>query len=525
MARRRRWVILLSVVVAVGSALAFSFTQTPVYDSHTRVLLQSSSSVFSPSGSSQGDQLSVPTEIEVFSSEPVQAAVRAKVGIAPPVTVTQVGTTNVVEVTAVSVRPQQAAALANAYSNAYIDYKRRRAVDSLLAAVQAIQPRIDELSNQISGLDAKIAAAVAANPKLTGSTPFSTERDDLVRQRDLLSQTVGNLNVDASLKNGGPQVVTPAAVPTNPSSPRPVYNGLIGLGVGLIVGLALAFLFEHLDDSVKSTDDLKRASRDIPVVGIIPAVPGWKDRKEVRTVSQTAPTSSTAEAYRSLRTSIQFLGLDRPLKVLQITSASGSEGKTTTIANLAVAIAQTGQSVIVVSCDLRRPRIHLFLGLNNDIGFTTVLLGEIPLSEAIMESPDQENLFLLGSGPIPTNPSELLNSPRTNDIMNALRSRFDMVLLDSPPSLPVTDAAVLARHADGTLVVVAAGSTTKRALSRALDFLGQVDAPIVGLVLNGASTEGSYGYSYDYYAAADSKPKHVDVAPPADPAVKVEDGA
>ena len=493
------------MVVAVASAAAFTLTETPVYSGRARVLLQQSTSVFTQTGGSGTNQLSVPTEIQVFSSAPVRQTVQKKVGTAPAPTVTQVGDTNVVEVTAQSTSPAQAAALANAYGNAYIDYKRQSAIDGLLSASKAVQPRIDDLNNQIATINSQIAAQSAKAP---ADSSLTTERDDLVRQKDLLSQTVGNLQVDASLAGGGPQLVAPAAVPSSPSQPRPLYNGLLGFAVGLIVGVALAFLFEHLDDSIKGTEDISEVSPQLSVVGVIPSVPDWKRRGQALTVAQTAPTSPAAEAYRTLRTSLLFLGLDSPLKVVQVTSASGSEGKTTTVANLAVTFALTGQSVIVMSCDLRRPRVHEFLNVPNDIGFTSVFLGEVPLTDAIVQVPGQKNLHVLGSGPIAHNPAELLNSTRTSDIIDALKARFDLVLIDSPPILPVTDAAVISGRVDGTLMVVTAGVTTKRSLTRALNSLRQVDAPIIGFALNRASSDGGYGYSYEYYPPRDAPRAH-----------------
>jgi capsular exopolysaccharide synthesis family protein len=154
--------------------------------------------------------------------------------------------------------------------------------------------------------------------------------------------------------------------------------------------------------------------------------------------------------------------------------------------------------VIVACCDLRRPRLHEFFGLDNTVGFTSVLLGDIPLSAALQDVAGRPGLRVLASGPLPPNPAELLASRRATEVLTALRAQAHMVLVDSPPVLPVTDAAVLSSRVDATLVVATAGLTTKRELVRTLEVLGQVDAPVAGVVLNGVGGEGSYGYRYGY---------------------------
>jgi capsular exopolysaccharide synthesis family protein len=215
------------------------------------------------------------------------------------------------------------------------------------------------------------------------------------------------------------------------------------------------------------------------------------------------PRSHAAEAYRTVRTSIEFLSLDHPITSVQVTSALAAEGKTTTLSNLAVTFAKGGQRVIVLCCDLRRPRVHEFFGLDNRIGFTSVLFGESPLQEAIQDVPsDGLPLRLVASGPLPPNPAELLSSNRAASVIEALHERCDLLLIDSPPVLPVTDALVLAGLVDGVLLVGDSGATTKRSLGRAVELLRQVDAPLVGGVLNGVGARTEYGYQYgkDYYA-------------------------
>jgi succinoglycan biosynthesis transport protein ExoP len=492
--RRRKWIILFGTIVVAATAFAVSSLQTPVYQGEAKVLLEPPASLFSTVQAQVGAS-QVRTEIQVLLSAPVADLVKERVGIAPGVRAQQVGDTQVIVVRAESVKPKAAAQIADAYAQAYIDYRRAQALDSLVQAGSAIQARLDEI-------DRKIAEYDAANPPppvpANQLPPRAPERAALDSQRFFFQQRAEQLSVDAQLKNGGSQLVAPAAIPVEPIRPKPQRDVSLGIAVGLIFAIATAFVFEHLDDSINQTEDVERLDRELSVIGVIPAIGGWKNRNEAKLVSRAEPSSPAAEAYRALRTSIQFLRVDRSLRTLQLTSPNASEGKTTTISNLAVTLAQAGLSVILLSCDLRRPRVHEFFGLSNSLGFTSVLLGEAPLENALLSVPGVERLQILVSGPLPPNPSELLASNRASEVLNELKARADIVLIDSPPALPVTDAAVLASKVDGTILIATAGTTSRRGFGRTLELLKQVDASIVGAVLNGASIEGSYSYAYYY---------------------------
>jgi capsular exopolysaccharide synthesis family protein len=228
-------------------------------------------------------------------------------------------------------------------------------------------------------------------------------------------------------------------------------------------------------------------------------VNSWKKRDRPLVVSLARPMSPAAEAYRSLRTSLQFARQERDLRTILVTSPAAAEGKTSTLSNLGAMFAQAGQRVVLVSCDLRKPRLGQFFGVDEHEGLTTAILGERPVEELIQAVPGDDNLWLLGSGQMPPNPAELLNGRRIQEVFSALRGLFDLVLIDSPPVLPVTDAVVLAKDADATVLVVAAGQTSRSDLQRAAEKLAQVNARVVGLVLNEASRQGAgYGYGYQY---------------------------
>ena len=501
--RRKKWLILVAALLVGGVAFGLSVTEPKVYQADVRLVLEPTQTVFDSSGVQKPPD--VQTEIERLQSVPVQDAVRAKVGgEAPPVAAVQVGVTQVMQLTTKGPTPQRAADVANAYADAYIGYRVQQAVDQLEKAAVPVQVKLGMLDQEIKPLQNQISSIPVGPARDAKVAELGPQINSLLSVQSTFKSTLDKLQVDAALKSGGVQLVAPASVPKTPVQPTPIRNGLLGLGVGLMFGMAAAFLFEYLDDSIKTKEDLAHITGDVTVLGVIPTVPSWKNRVESRLVSRIEPSSSAAEAYRSLRTSIQFVGLDRKLQILQVTSANASEGKTTTLANLAVALTQAGQSVVILSCDLRRPRIHEYFGLGNSIGFTSVILGETPLASALQRVPGLPRLLLLPSGPLPPNPSELLSSHRTAEIFSALRTQVDIVLVDSPPILPVTDAAVLSTRVDGTLLVTMANETTTKAAARAMEVLANVDATMVGTVLNGATAELGYGYGYRYGPIEDS---------------------
>jgi succinoglycan biosynthesis transport protein ExoP len=514
--RRRKVLIALSALIVLGLSLTVSVTQSPRYAAGAKLLIRprSAGTVFSGSAaqSNVNSERAVETEIEVIKSDPVRALVREKIGSAPSVEVGPVGNTDVVTIRAKSTDPGRAPVVANAYADAYIDFRLKQAVDEFSSASNEIRNRITDLNRQLDNLGSQLAGAPtcvsqqatpdACTQRANVEQTTTSRRATLLAQISTFQQRLDQLQVDSELTRTGVVLITPASRPTEPFAPKPVRNAILGGVLGLFVGFGLALLREHLDDSIKGKEDFERAVPGTAVLGLIPIVPDWKAREEGRVVSITEPNSTAAEAYRILRTSIQFMGLDRAVRIIQVTSPNASEGKTTTLSNLAVAFAASGLRTVVVDCDLRRPRLHAFFDVANTTGFTSVLLGEVGLTKALQPVPGQERLLVLASGPLPPNPSELLSSRRAAELFQTLSSQADVVLVDSPPCLPVTDALVLSQRVDSTILVTTAGTTTQKAAARAAEMLLQVKAPLAGAVLNGVTAESGYGrYAYGYYAA------------------------
>ncbi len=492
--RRRMWTVALVCLLAAGAAFGFSSLQTPVYEARARLLLGSTQTTVDAGGfGTYIDPNRIQTEIQVIMGQPVAEIVLESLGSAPGISGSAVGGTAVIELTARSRTASVAADVANAYAQAYITYRQQQFADAVSAQTKEYTRQIESLTSQI--------AQIEARPR-PPNTPSPAEADAL--RAELTSYRLRLQQVDSAQKLNGSAaaVIGPATPSATPVSPTPRRNIALGAFVGLVLGVGAALLFEHLDDSVKSKEDIERMLPDLTVLGVIPLVPAWRNRSQTRLIAATEPTSSPAEAYRTLRTSIQFLSIDRSLRVLQVTSPIASEGKSTTMANLAVTLSQAGLRVVVVCCDLRRPRINQFFDLPNEVGFTSVLLGQVPLGVALQDVPNISRIKVLASGPLPPNPSELLSSQRARDLLTQLSKQADVVLVDCPPVLPVTDAAVLASKVDGTLLIASAGATTYKDLARAVQLLHQVDAPLLGVVLNNGTVETTYGYQSRQATAA-----------------------
>jgi capsular exopolysaccharide synthesis family protein len=292
-------------------------------------------------------------------------------------------------------------------------------------------------------------------------------------------------------------VVKPAELPVGPVSPRVPLNLALGLLFGLAVGVGAAVLRETLDTSIKSGADLSEHF-GLTTLGVI----GFDANTPRRPLLvHEEPQSPRAETFRQLRTNLQFIDVDSAPRSIVVTSSVPGEGKTTTTVNLAISLAQAGQRVIVVEGDLRRPQLASFLGLEGAVGLTSVLIGRAELDEALQPW-GEEGLQVLASGPTPPNPSELLGSHGMQELLRTLEARADLVLLDSPPLLPVTDAAVLSTVASGAVLVIRVDRTRREQVDHALESLQAVGARVLGAVLNMAPTRGPnayrYGYQYDY---------------------------
>lgn len=295
-------------------------------------------------------------------------------------------------------------------------------------------------------------------------------------------------------------VIKPATAPAVPTTPNTKLNLMLGLLTGLALGVCAALLRSTLDSRIRGESDVRHMT-DAPLLGGISF-----DNDAVRKplLTQTATQSPRAESFRQLRTNLQFANVSGQAKTILITSSLPGEGKSTTATNLAIALAQGGQSVCLVDADLRRPSIHEYLGLDRNVGLTTALVGDADVAELLQPWGDG-HLYVLASGQIPPNPSELLGSASMKRLVLRLEETFDAVVIDAPPLLPVTDAAVLSQHVGGVVLVVGSEKVKRQDLQKSLNALALVEAELLGIVLNRLPSKGPDSYAYTYYSRDEEK--------------------
>ena len=329
-----------------------------------------------------------------------------------------------------------------------------------------------------------------------------------------LLQKLKEAGVTAGLRSNNIREVDIARTPAGPAEPNIPRNLSFAFVLGLTSGIGLAFVLEGMDNTVRTPEQAQLIS-GLPSLGLIPmgskssveggmkralVLNGAKDGKEaVELITQSRPQSQMAESYRALRTSLLLTSLGAPPKTILITSALPREGKTTTSINTAIVLAQKGTRVLLIDADLRRPSIHKTLGLGVRVGLSNVLTGGATVQQATVRSSLMPNLYILPAGTPPPNPAELMASTQMVDLLAELREQYDHVVVDTPPTLSVTDAVVISTKADAVVLVIRSSQTTKPALRRARDILTQVNARVAGVLLNAVNLDSAdYYYYYEY---------------------------
>jgi capsular exopolysaccharide synthesis family protein len=498
--RERWWVVALVTVILVGATVYYSLGQTPLYRTSAELIRQAPSYENTllglGSSSPQQDQQRIPGDARLLSAPDMAARVKDRLDsprsgdeLQAMIEVKAHPDVPVISVTSVGSDPEEITAVANGFVDQFVE-SRTEAMEASVATAQAIlreqlatAPPDDGTGQYVAGLQARLGQLTALR--------------DLIR--------------------GDYKVLQPALVPDRPFEPRPLRDGLLALIVGLAAGVALAFLLEYLDKRVKDELSLEREFA-LPVLASIPlARRRWTRRVTSRSASRVGfrkDNLALLEPYRMLRSNLQYVGSDRDLRMIMVTSPLPKQGKTTTTANLGLSLALAGRRVILIECDLRRPMLHEYLGLKNEIGLTNVLSGTAALSEALQpvelsdffdssngNSPaagiPRRNLLVLASGPLPPNPAELLGSDALVALLKRMAEDADYAIIDTPPALLASDALILAEHVDGVLISARLGQTTKEDAARMRTLMERSDAPTLGLVAGANKSTGRQKY-YDY---------------------------
>ncbi|MGB4592255.1 MAG: polysaccharide biosynthesis tyrosine autokinase [Coriobacteriia bacterium] len=505
--RARMWVIIQAVVIVTVTAVVVSLLQSPVYEGQAKVLISGQDTGSAILGTAISELSSQPerglqTQVQLMQLRPLAENTIRTLGLKQTpdellaqIEITAVGQTNIVEITAKASDARMASMIANTMAEEFVTWSKEYKRESIKAAADEVETRLEASKQELLDLGREIS-------QQGKSDELSAELAIATGSYTTLAGKLEELRIQEQLEVGAGRVVSPAVVTEEPVEPSPMRNGALGLAVGLVFGLGMAFLYEYLDNTIKSTEEAESIF-GAPVLGLVPAEKYEKDEKRRLTLI-SHPGTAAAEAYRVLRNSLDFINFEHNIKTLLITSAAPGEGKSTVAGNLAAGLAQAGKKVVLVSCDFRRPTTQQFFQVSNMIGLSDVLTGANSLKSALQRTSDLQNLLVLTAGKLPPNPSELLGSEKMHALIKELEEWADWVLIDTPPLLAVADGAAVARWTDGVLMVTKGGESTREAAKKATEMLAQVGARVVGSVVWGLE-QGGGAAGYGYYGGKSGK--------------------
>lgn len=489
---RRRWVVLITTAVTALVAGIGALLIAPTYRAEALLrVLPVGANLSQPPGWNEmqyADRL-MNTYVNILRSDATLAELAAKLGRAdaPKVEVGIPANTELVQIVVEDPDPSMAAAAANTLADMFV--AQVQGASGSEAAQQIVSDRLDQAEADLNqarqayqALSAEEAAS-AAGTIARGAVEAREQAFERLREQYDQSQLA------AAASAGSVSILRPAVAPAAPVGPAPAPIAALGLLAGLVGGLALAFLFENLDTRLHSTREIEQAAA-AAVLGKIPAAKG---SRRAQLYNSASPQE---ESFRRLRTNLFSAGRELPLRTLLVASAEPDEGKSTVVANLAIAVAKNGWTVVAVDCDMRVPSLHTFFGLQNDVGLSSVLRHEVCLSDSVQRG-NGYGVDVLTSGPRPDNPVELLGSAVMESVIKELSQRYDIVLFDTPSLLAVADAAVLAPNVDGVMLVVGRTQARRESIQATYEQLIQVRANPVGIVVNRAEPDRTYA---DYRA-------------------------
>lgn len=523
-----RWLWLLLLVAVAAGAIAYYLTdqQPRVFESETKAIVNvvSRTDYYDSYTATYTSQRLAETYAQTMITEALLQSVAEKLGypVTGQIEAASVENSPIFTVTVTDSDPQKAADTANAVINAFSEKVSRdqssRFLElkaSLETEIAALDAQLTQVNEQLALLeikDAEYEAAVERAKELeaAGMTAPKVERDpqDYVDRAELelaKSQYQSNrASLFANLQQIRLTEVQSAttisqlnqAIPNpDPIQPQPLKSAGLAALVGFMLTAGIVFLVAYLEDEIRDPAEITR-KWGVPVIGLITNFTAVQDPL----ITMSKPRMPVSEAFRSLRTNLQFSGIDAPLKTLLVTSASPSDGKSSVAANLATVIAQSEKTVVVVDGDMRRPTMHKVFKLSNRLGLSDYFIRTPDKMTGVVKKTSVTGLSIITSGSLPPNPSELLGSTKMHDIVSLLARHFDMVILDSPPLLAVTDALILAKSVDGVILVVDPKKTKRGAIHQAIEQLQRIDARLLGVVLNNVKVKrSSYYYNREYY--------------------------
>jgi non-specific protein-tyrosine kinase len=514
------WLLALVTVLAAATAYLVSKRMTPVYQASTTIMINEAPSTKATDYTSilTSERLAR-TYTEMITKVPVlQAAIdRLELSgmeagdLAKAVRVELVRDTQLIVVRVENTDAQLAADLANTIFTVFNE-QIKELQSSRFAASK------DNLEVQLKRIDEQIQQTTKDLERAKNNPAATAERDRLETALAQYRQTYASLlqsyeqvRVSEAASSSNVVQIEPATAPERPIRPRTFTNTALAGLVGLMLAIGAVFLIEALDDTIHGPEDITRTLK-LPVLGLVVR----HDTEDGKLITVEQPRSPVSESFRSLRTNLQFASVDKPLRTLLVTSPSPSDGKSTIAANIGVVMAQSGRRVVLVDADMRRPRVHKLLKIPNRKGMSSLFVSSKVELDGSLQKTMSENFLAIPAGDVPPNPAELLGSERMFDILMEIGKKADLIVIDSPPVIAVTDSAVLAHRVDGVLLVIKPGATKMEAARQAVEQLQRAGANILGVVLNevdfGRSRYSYYhykGYYYSYHYYYDESGKRV----------------
>jgi non-specific protein-tyrosine kinase len=529
LARRWWWVLVLLPLLTATATYVVSGTMTPVYRAHASLVIEESQSIAPTYSDIQVAQSRTTTYSRLIQERPILDEAIRRLGLT--ISAKQLGErvnavpiehTQIVILSVEDVSPQRAADLANAIGQVFIETTTAEATaisgsrEDLQRGIDQVEQQVATLTSQISDLQNRADASTVEIQARIADLQSQLARDRAIY--GTLVEARQSMTVVESQAGPRLRVSEPAIAPTEPVRPRVMLNTAVAGVLGLLAAAVLVALFGYLDDTIKTSDDVRRMAN----VNALGRIPSLRAKSDIEVL--TRPRSQGAEAYRGLRTNLVFATLDRNVRSILISSPSSGDGKTTTAANLAIVLAQAGQRVILVDCDLRTPCIsRIFPGMADYPGLSNLLLADVQaniepilrragqpelrvltnlllsdvktnLSPALKDT-DVPGLRVLPTGPLPPNPADLLTSQRMRFLMERLEAEADIVIVDAPP-LVVSDPMIAAALVDGVILVTRGGKTRSKDLQRAAQDMARTGTPLLGVVIN-RSRDAEHGYG-DY---------------------------
>ena len=483
---RRRWKsVLFPMVALVALASLYAATAQRIYGADAVLLIENRSGESSSAADANRDpNRRLLTEVSVMEGRGVRQLVEASIGAdAPKITALPSGGADTIKLTAKSPSPARATETVNTYAAAYIDFRRNQAVEDLTNTSGEVQRRITALQAE----DEKLGPISS-----TTSNDVNARHAAITAQLTTLKARLTQLELDVALRTGGAQLISPGVPTASPVSPPTI--PLLGAAfiLGLALGFVLALVREVLNDRLHGRADLEQLAHAPVLAEVINFSTSPEDP-----IGMVDRQSAQAESFNGLRAGMTFLAVEGEIRSILVTSALPEEGKSTVAVSIAATYALSGSSVLLIDADLRRPDVYRRLALENDNGLSVALSRGIDYGKFVQTVPNYTGLSVLTSGPVPPNPFELLANPSMSDLMAAALKDYDIVILDCPPVQPVSDVMALARLVDGVIVVVNEKKSIRSEVQQAVRSLRQVDAKIIGTVINQTNDSRAKYMRYD----------------------------